>query len=107
MRLQFMNFMKQDATPDVELEAGFDEAERKQRMAWERQCQWDETERARSLAEARERDERETARIVEREEKRRELERKKEELITQATGGDSRMAELIERYMAVKMFDDI
>ena len=35
------------------------------------------------------------------------LEGKKKELIEEATGGDSRMAELVERYMAVKMFDEI
>ena len=37
MQLQFMNFMKQDATPDAALQAAFDAAETKAREDWERE----------------------------------------------------------------------
>lgn len=136
MQLQFMAYMKPDATPDAALQAAFDEAERKQREDWEKeltkqaeleqlrlteeeeeQRQWDEWAAEvgrRQWEESRmQRQEMEEAMQREAEEKMREgmvkgvLEGKKKELIEEATGGDSRMAELIERYMAVKMFDDI
>lgn len=128
--------MKPDATPDAALQAAFDEAERKQREAWEAECikqaaleeqrlrdeeieaqEWDQW--AAEVSRRQWEEGREERRMMEEmmqreaEEKMREgmvkgvLEGKKKELIEEATGGDSRMAELIERYMAVKMFDDI
>lgn len=136
MQLQFMAYMKPDATPDAALQAAFEEAERKQREDWERELarqtileeerleqeqleaqewdQWAAEVSRRQWEEGREeRRMMEDAMQREAEEKMREgmvkgvLEGKKKELIEEATGGDSRMAELIERYMAVKMFDDI
>lgn len=143
MQLQFMAYMKPDATPDAALQAAFDEAERKQRKDWEcelaRQTilekqrleqeqleaqewdqwaaevsrrQWEDGREERRQWQEMEEMQKEAERMMA-EEKMREgmvkgvLEGKKKELIEEATGGDSRMAELIERYMAVKMFDDI
>lgn len=101
MQLQFLNYMKTDATPDIELQKAHEEAEARQREVWER-------ERKRKLEEERLERERMQRDAEEEAARRKEvLKLKREELIQQATGGDSMLAELIERYMAVKMFDTI
>lgn len=66
---------RQPSPPDEELLAAFMENEQKQREQWEAET------------------------------RKRELEKKKDELIDTATGGDSSLSELLERYMAVGMFD--
>ena len=101
MQLQFLNFMKTDATPDLALQMAHEEAERKQREMWEKERQRREEEERLD----RERREREHAEEMRR--RKEVLKLKKEELISQATGGDGMLAELIERYMAVKMFDAV
>jgi len=75
MASQYPYFQRQESPPEVHLQAAIDGVERKQRELWEKERQ------------------------------KRALEMKKEELVDAATGGDANLAELIERYMAVRMFD--